>query len=327
MTRAVFSGMGHGLPKRIVTNDEIATMVDTNDEWIRQRTGICQRRIVSEGESTVSLSVQAAQEALSAAKIDAKDLDLVLVATVTPDRQFPSAACMVQDAIGAGHIPAFDLSAACSGFVYGVSVASSMLRAGEVKRALVVGVDTLSRVVDWTDRSTCILFGDGAGAAVLTATEGTDRGLIASALYADGSGGKHIKIEAGGSLHPMNDPASAAYRSTVEMNGPEVYRFAVQAMGDACQQALKKAGMKPSDVDIFVPHQANRRIIDSAAQRLNLQPEKVFLNVHKYGNTSGGSIPLALYEAEVEGMLQRGMVVMTVGFGAGLTWGANLTRW
>lgn len=325
--RAVVRGIGHGIPARIMTNAELEKLVETSDEWIVQRTGIRERRICAEGEAASHLSIAAAEEALARAGIAAEEVDLVIVGTVSGDMLFPSTACLVQDAIGANRAGAFDVGAACAGFIYALATGAAMLENGMARTALVVGVDVLSKVVDWTDRSTCVLFGDAAGAVVIRAEEGGDRGVLKTVLLSDGSGACHIKLEVGGSLHPPREAASAQFRDTLFMAGAETYRFAVNAMGDACCRVLEEAGLTPDQVDLFVPHQANLRIIDSAASRLQLPPEKVFVNVDRYGNTSAGSIPLALYEAETSGRLRPGMLVLTVGFGAGLVWGANLIRW
>ena len=325
--RAVITGTGHGVPDKVLTNFDLEKMVETSDEWITQRTGIKERRVCREDETASQLSIAAAREALTAAKVDAADLDMVICATVTGDHPFPATSCLIQSEIGATQAGAFDVGAACAGFIYAADVAAAMIEAGRCKRILVVGVDTLSKFVDWTDRSTCILFGDGAGAVVMEAREGSDRGLIKTVLLSNGEGARHILMEKGGSRFPSSREYSAEASPFIFMNGPEVYRFAVNAMGDACCRALDMAGMTTEDIDLFVPHQANLRIIKSAADRLGLPDEKVFVNVHKYGNTSGGSVPLGLYEAEKEGRLKEGMVVMTVGFGAGLVWGANLIRW
>lgn len=325
--KAVVRSIGMSVPDRILTNEELAKTVDTTDEWIRQRTGIEERRICADDESGSTLATRSSQEALDRSGIDPMDLDLIVVGTVTGDMPFPATACLVQENIGAKRAGAFDVGAACAGFIYSLSVASSMIENGQINRALVVGVDVLSKFTDWTDRSTCVLFGDGAGAVVLEGQENTDRGILKTVLLADGSGAPHINMEVGGSLHPIGHPSSKDFRTHIYMAGAEVYRFAVHAMGDACCKVLDQAGMDPSDVDLFVPHQANIRIIQSAAERLALPEEKVFLNVQKYGNTSAGSIPIGLYEAERDGRLKEGMVVLTVGFGAGLVWGANLIRW
>ena len=311
--RAVVAGSGSALPERVVTNDDLAKRVDTTDEWIVQRTGIRERRVSGPEETSSTLGIEAANKALRAAGIDGAEIDLVVVATTSPDKPWPSVACLVQDAIGAKEAGAFDLSAACAGFVYALSVATAMIRSGDATKAVVVGTDTLTKQLDWTDRGTCILFGDGAGAVVLEAQEDGERGVIDSVLFSDGSGAKHLGVMPGG--------------CPLFMNGREVYRFGVNAMPDACERLLLKAGLTAADIDLFVPHQANVRIIDSAAQRLGLPPEKVFVNLERYGNTSGGSIPLALDEAVAQGRLAPGMLVMTVGFGGGLAWGANLVRW
>lgn len=298
-------------------NSELETLVDTSDAWIRQRTGIAERRISSEGETTSSLCCTAALEALENAGIAGSEIELIVCATVTPDHPSPATACLVQRAIGAPPRTAcFDISAACAGFIYALDVAASMIETGRFKTAVVLGADTLSRYVDWKDRNTCVLFGDAAAGVVLQADE-SGRGVLHTVLFSDGTGADLIRVE----------PESQAAGTRIEMVGAEVYRFAVGAMGEACDRVLKEAGLESSDIDLFVPHQANLRIIESAAKRLKLDPEKVFLNVDRYGNTSGGSIPLALYEAVETGRLLPGMRVMTVGFGAGLVWGANVIRW
>ncbi len=300
------------MPPRIVTNDELAQTVDTTDEWIVQRTGIRERRVSGPEETSSTLATEAARKALAAAGVEGAEIDLVIVATTSPDSPWPAVACLVQDAVGAKDAGAFDLSAACAGFAYALSVGSAMIRGGDARKALVIGADTLTKQVDWSDRGTCILFGDGAGAVVVEAQAGGDRGVIDSVLFADGGGAKHLGVGPSGTIH---------------MAGREVYRFGVNAMPDACERLLAKAGLVANDIDLFVPHQANVRIIDSAAKHLGLPPEKVFVNLERYGNTSGGSIPLALDEAVATSRLKSGMLVMTVGFGGGLAWGANLIRW
>lgn len=327
MTRAVITGIGHAIPPRVMTNDDIAQFVETSDEWIVQRTGIKERRICAPEETSGTLALEASREALTSSGLDASELDMVIVATVTGDMIFPATSCLVQDLIGAKNAGAFDLGAACAGFIYATSVAASMIESGQCKRILVAGVDVLSKYVNWQDRSTCVLFGDGAGAVVLEARENTDRGVLNTVLLADGAGAKHINIEVGGSRYPISRGEWEEHNRYLFMAGAEVYRFAVNAMGDACLRVLSQLGMTPNDIDLFVPHQANLRIINSAAEKLGLPEEKVFVNVEKYGNTSGGSIPLGLYEAVQTGRLREGMVVMTVGFGAGLVWGANIIRW
>lgn len=325
--RAVVHGIGHAVPSHVLTNADLEKVVDTNDAWIMQRTGIRERRITSAEETTSQLATTASLEALAGAGLAAEDVEMIVCGTVTGDMLFPATSCLVQSAIGASRAGAFDVGAACAGFIYSLSVATAMIETGQISNALVIGADTLTKFVDWTDRATCVLFGDGAGAVLLKGVDGGERGVIKTALLADGGGACHIDIEVGGSRYPAGAAVSEGHRNGIFMAGAEVYRFAVVAMGDACCRVLAEAGMSIEDVDLFVPHQANLRIIESAAKRLKLPPEKVFVNVEKYGNTSGGSIPLGLYEAVEQGRLKEGQVVMTVGFGAGLVWGANLIRW
>lgn len=327
MIRSVIKGTGHAVPSKVLTNADLEKIVNTNDEWIVQRTGIKERRINGEGESTGTLALAAGKQALERSGLDPKDLELILCATVSGDLPWPATACFLQDQLGAPNAAAFDVSAACAGFVYSFATASAFLEAGRYKNALVIGADSLTGQVNWEDRSTCVLFGDGAGAVVVGAETGTDRGHIESVLRSDGSGAKFICIEVGGTRFPYGSPQADGKISKISMAGAETFRFAVNAMGDACLAVLEKAGMTPDDVDLFVPHQANLRIIEKATQRIGLRPERVFVNVQKYGNTSAGSVPLALFEAEEEGRIKPGMVIMTVGFGAGLVWGANLIRW
>jgi 3-oxoacyl-[acyl-carrier-protein] synthase-3 len=325
--KAVIQSIGHALPSKVLTNHDIELMVETDNEWIVQRTGIQERRICGPDEGTGSLALGAAREAIARSGIYPSSIELVLCGTVSGDFPWPSTASYIQNEIGAENAGAFDVSAACAGFIYALANAAAMIEAGHVDTALVIGVDALSKQVDWTDRATCILFGDAAGAVVLKAEEGAERGLIETVLMSDGSGAKFISIEVGGSRYPWGSPQAQGRKEKIQMAGSETFRFAVNAMGNACAKVLEKANMQPEDIDLFVPHQANLRIIESAAKRLCLPAAKVFTNVQKYGNTSGGSIPLALYEAEASGVLKPGMVVMTVGFGAGLVWGANLIRW
>jgi 3-oxoacyl-[acyl-carrier-protein] synthase-3 len=324
---AVVQGIGHAVPDKVLSNADLEKLVSTNDEWIVQRTGIKERRIAGPDETTSTLATTASLEAMAASGTKPEDIDLVICGTVTGDMPFPATSCLVQTNIGANRAGAFDVGAACAGFIYSMSVASAMIKAGEADTVLVIGADCLTKFVDWTDRSTCVLFGDGAGAVVLKAEENTDRGVMRTVLLSDGSGACHIDVEVGGSRYPSGTEEASKHRAHIHMAGAEVYRFAVNAMGDACCRVLAEAGMTIEDVDLFVPHQANLRIIESAAKRLKLPPDKVFINVERYGNTSGGSIPLGLYEAAHNGRLKQGMVVMTVGFGAGLVWGANLIRW
>lgn len=325
--RAVVEGVGYAVPDRILTNADLEKMVDTTSEWIEQRTGIRERRIATDDEAASTFAIRSGEKALAAAGLSAEELDLIVVATVTGDMPFPSTACLVHRGLGATRAGAFDVAAACAGFIHGLAIAGALIETGRIRTALVVGVDVLTKFTDFTDRSTCVLFGDGAGAAVLRGRTDTDRGLIGTVLAADGTGSHHIEMPAGGSRHPVARALADGVRPYLSMNGAEVYRFAVNAMGDACCRVLEQAGMSAQDVDLFVPHQANLRIIESAAKRLGLPSEKVFVNVDRYGNTSGGSIPIGLAEAVESGRLRPGDVVLTVGFGAGLVWGANLIRW
>ncbi|MGV3615376.1 MAG: beta-ketoacyl-ACP synthase III [Fimbriimonas sp.] len=316
-TRAVVGGVGVGLPRLCVTNEELAERVDTSDAWIRRRTGIGSRRVCGPGETTASLALAAAREALNEAALTGEDVDLVVCATVTSDYPSPSTASLVAQGLDADRATAFDLGAACAGFVYALSVVAALVETARARTALVVGVDTLTRYVDWNDRATCVLFGNGAGAVLLVGVEGTDRGVQNSALFGDGRGADLIRVA----------PATSEAASRIAMAGSEVFRFAVNAMVEACHRVLADAGLQTSDIDLFVPHQANLRIIEAAVARLQLDMAKVFVNVEHFGNTSGGSVPIALHEAVRRGRLRSGMRIMTVGFGAGLVWGANIVVW
>ncbi|NOJ70839.1 beta-ketoacyl-ACP synthase III [Paenibacillus alvei] len=319
-------GTGKYVPERVLTNADLEKMVDTSDEWIVTRTGIKERRIAAEHEATSDLAFHAAEKALQAAGITAEELDLIVVTTVTPDMAFPSTACLVQKRLGATKAAAFDLSAACSGFIYGLANASNFIAMGTYKYALVIGAECLSRITDYTDRNTCILFGDGAGAAVLgPVPEG--RGFQSFVLGADGNGGELLKIEAGGSRMPASIETVEGKRHFLYMNGREVFKFAVRIMGNAAEEALEKAGKKKEDISLMIPHQANTRIIHAALERLNLSEDKCIINLPYYANTSAASIPLALAEAAEQGRIQEGDTILLVGFGGGLTWGASVIVW
>ena len=325
-THAHIVGWGKYVPQRVLTNDDLARMVDTSDDWIRTRTGIAERRIVADGETTFSMALQAARQALEVAGLNPAQLDLIIVATVTPDHAFPATACLVQDALGATHAAAFDLSAGCTGFVYGLSVAANLISAGVYENALVIGAETLSRITNWSDRATCVLFGDGAGAVLLQAN-GTNGGVLSTVLGADGSGGDLLCLPAGGSREPASHRTVAEGLHYLKMKGREVFRFAVRTMPAATRQVLEQAGLEISDLNLLIPHQANQRIIEASARALGLPPEAVFSNLERYGNTSAASIPIALCEAVEQGRVQRDDLVVCVGFGAGLTWGAAAIRW
>jgi 3-oxoacyl-[acyl-carrier-protein] synthase-3 len=319
-------GWGMAVPERVLTNEDLATMVDTSDEWILQRTGIAERHIAEQGETTFTLGLRAAQAALEIADLDPVRLDLIIVATVTPDHLLPSTACLLQDALGAENAGALDVSAGCSGFVYALSMAADMVKAGGYRYVLVVGAETLSYITDWTDRNTCVLFGDGAGAVVLQASEAPG-GILSSVLGADGSGGDLLILPAGGSAQPATIETVTTRQHFVRMEGRQVFRFATRVMPEAARKALERAGLQVEDVSLFVPHQANDRILQSAARGLGVPEERMFSNLARYGNTSSASIPMALCEAIEQGLVGRDDVIVCVGFGAGLTWAAMVIRW
>lgn len=319
-------GTGSYLPEKVLTNADLEKMVDTNDEWIVSRTGIRERRIAAPEEASSDLSVKAAKKALEKAGISAEEIDLIIVTTVTPDMNFPATACLVQDQLGAKKAATFDLSAACTGFIYGISAAAQFIATGVYKYVLVIGVECLSRILDWTDRNTCVLFGDGAGAAVLGPVE-EGYGFLSFELGGDGSGGNLLNLPAGGSRLPASEKTIQERLHYVHMSGREVFKFAVRVMGNATEEALAKAGLTKEDIDFLVPHQANIRIIDSAVKRLGLTEEKVVVNLDRYGNMSSASIPVALDEAVQRGQIKKGDTMVLCGFGGGLTWGATVLKW
>jgi 3-oxoacyl-[acyl-carrier-protein] synthase-3 len=330
LPRAAITGLGVYLPSKILTNDELATFVDTSDAWIVQRTGIHERRIAAPEESTYDMALKAAQNALVSANLPGEQLDLVICATVTPEYVFPSTAALVQAAVGAHGAGAFDLEAACAGFVYGLSVAKAYIVSGMARNILVIGAETMSRVADWTDRSTCVLFGDGAGAVVIQAAYGDSPALgeIESVvLRSDGSKACDLLIPAGGSKMPATEQTVRDRQHYIKMNGAEVFKSAVRGMADSFQQALKMGDFQLDDVDLMVAHQANARIIEGVRSRLDLPPDKVYKNLERYGNTSSASIPIALHDAVKENVLKEGMRVGVAGFGGGFAWGAAIIRW
>ncbi|MCD6156629.1 MAG: ketoacyl-ACP synthase III [Candidatus Atribacteria bacterium] len=322
---AKVSGVGSCVPSKVLSNQDLEKMVDTSDEWITTRTGIRERRIASPQETTSSLALEAARRALQMAQVDPRELDLIVVATVTPDMFFPATACLMQRELGAPQAACFDLEAGCTGFVYALVMAEKYLIGGGGNKALVVGAETLSKIVDWEDRTTCVLFGDGAGACVLEKTD--HPGLIASYLGSDGGGAHLLELPAGGSRIPASRESVEKRLHYIKMSGNEVFKFAVRIMEEASREVAKRAGVGLEEVALFIPHQANIRIVDSAIRRLKIPQEKIFVNVHKYGNTSSASIPIALDEAYREGKIKEGDLVLLVGFGAGLTWGSALIRW
>ncbi len=318
-------GWGKYVPATVMTNDDLARIVDTNDEWIRERTGIAERRIAGDDDTTTSMAYKAALEALRVADCDPARVELIIVATMTPDRVMPSTASSVQDMLGVKGAAAFDLGAACAGFVYAFSIASQLVSSGAYNNALVIGAEAMSHMLDWNDRATCVLFGDGAGAFYLEADE-QPGGLLSFDLGSDGSGGDLLTGPmVGNSYKPLCGPDLKAH--SLEMNGRAVFRFATRIMGRAADAAIEKAGLTRESINLFIPHQANIRIIEAAAKHLALPMEKVYVNIHRYGNTSAASIPLAFCEAVEEGRLRKGDNVVVVGFGGGLTWGAAVVKW
>lgn len=325
MYRAAITGWGMYVPEHVLTNDDLSRIMDTSDEWIRSRTGIKERRTASATETTVSMATAAGIAACKRAGIEPAELELVIVATFTPDQYMPSTASSVQHAIGATHAAAFDLNTACSGFVYALATGSQFIQAGTYSRVLVIGADLVSRFLDYTDRGTAILFGDGAGAVVLERSS-RDEGVLSIELGSNGAAGHHLTLGSPASFVELNG-ARTIERPFMKMNGAEVFRFAVRIMGEAAANAILKAGLTFADIDLLIPHQANLRIIESAAKRLELPRDRVWVNVDRYANTSCASIPICLVEAESEGALVDGMNVAVIGFGGGLTWAAAVIRW
>ena len=319
-------GIGSYVPAKTVTNKDMEAIVETSDEWISDRTGIKCRHFVAENEHTSDLATKAAERALKDANLTPDDIDLIVVATATPDMLFPSTACLVQHNLNANKAAAYDLSAGCSGFMYSIATASQFIKTGLYKYVLVIGAEALSRLMDFTDRNTCVLFGDGAGAVVLgEVPEGY--GILGIHLGSDGGGGPLLSLPAGGTRIPATEESVKNRLHYIHMEGNEVFKFAVKIMGEAAFKALEQAGMQPADVDWLIPHQANIRIIQSAAKRLKMPMEKVVVNVDRYGNTSSASIPIALEEAIHDGRIKSGQTVVMVGFGAGLTWASTVIRW
>ena len=323
--RVSITGIGSNAPQRVMKNDELAQLVDTSDEWIVERTGIRERRVAAADEALSDLSLPAAKDALQDASLQPSAVDLIIVATVTPDMLFPSTGAILADQLGAKDAAAYDLSAGCTGFVYALVQAHGMVASGMVDHALVVGGDVLSKVVDWEDRSTCVLFGDGAGAVVLERVP--DGGFLGFELGADGSGGPELYMPAGGSRAPATAETVAARQHFAKMNGREVFKFATRVLVDSAEKVLDECGVPVEEIDVYVPHQANVRIIDHARKKLGIPEERTVVNVDRFGNTSSGSIPLALGDAESDGRLKEGEMVLMTGMGAGLTWGSALIEW
>ena len=325
--RAEIKSLATYVPPRVLTNADLEKLVETSDEWILKRTGIRERHIVDPGVGTSDLAKEASLEAIRRAGLTPDDIDLIIVGTVTPDTLFPSTACLLQHKIGANHAWGFDVSAACSAFAYSLTVGSQFIAAGSVKYALIVGADVMSSIIDYTDRTTCVLFGDGAGAVVLGLSEDNAFGVIDFAHEIDGSGGSALCMPAGGSLRPATHETVEQRLHFVKQDGPSVFKFAVRRTGDLCDRLLKRNNVTAADIDLFVSHQANRRIIEAVAERVGLHPSKVIINIERFGNTTAGTIPLALNDAVESGRLKKGDLVLLASVGAGFTVGAVLLRW
>jgi len=327
LVRSAIAGIGVSLPSKVVTNRELEKLVDTSDEWIETRTGIRERRIAEPNMTTSDLCFEAATKSLADAKLTPQDLDLIIVCTVTPDTPVPATACILQDRLGAKQAAAFDLNGGCTGFMYGLATASQFVSTGKFKNVLVIGADLLSRITNWQDRGTCILFGDGAGAVIVSPSKDQAYGLLDFHLRADGSGAPLLKVEAGGAKLPASVITAEKRQHFLQMEGRQVFKFAVHAILDGVNTLLKRNELTVDDIDCFVFHQANLRILENAAKQLKIPSEKIISNVQKYGNTSSASVPIALEEARREKKFKKGSYVILVGFGAGLTWASALLRW
>jgi len=326
MIRSRIVGTGHYLPDKVLTNFDLEKMMETTDEWIRQRTGIFQRHVAADDECVSDLGTGAAQRAMKNAGVEAGEIDYIICATFTPDFLMPSAACLIQDRLGAKNAGACDLNAACSGFLYSLEIADALIRAGVYKTVLIIGAEEMTARLDWTKRDTAVLFGDGAGAAVIRGEEG-ENGVLTTFTASDGSGAEILSIPVGGSRYRLTPENIHELDRSIRMNGRELYKRAVGAFGDAVEKALSRAGASSADIDLFIPHQANRRIIVAAAERVGLPEEKIYLNLDKVANTSAASIPIAMDQARAEGRIQDGDLVLVAAFGAGLTWASAMIRW
>ena len=325
--RAQITALGMYVPEKRVTNDDLALLVDTSDEWIRERSGISERRFVSDGQANSDLSVKAIENAFQGGDFRPEELDLIIVATVTPDMMFPSTACIVQDKIGARNAWSFDLSGACSGFLYAMATGAQFVQTGMYKKVLVVGTDVMSSILNFEDRSTCVLFGDGAGAILLEPTEDQDVGIIDFLLHSDGAGGKFLYMPAGGSLHPASHETIEKKMHYVHQDGRNVFKHAVKLITEVSRDILERNGYTAGDVNLLIPHQANLRIIQSSLERLGLSPDRVVINIDRYANTTAATIPIGLTEAHQQGRIKKGDLLLLASFGAGFTWGSVLLRW
>ncbi len=325
LRNANITAVGKYLPKNILTNADLEKMVDTNDEWIQSRTGIQERRIVDKGEASVEMSVNAIQKILDSRNLDPTEIDAIIVGTVTPDMLFPSCAALIQHRIGATNAWGYDLSAACSGFIFALQSGSALIESGQCEKVIIVGVDTMSSILDYEDRNTCILFGDGAGAVLLEPS--TEYGVIDAIMRVDGGGGDYLKMPAGGSLHRTSHETVDKKMHYIQQDGRTVYKFAVKGMADVSYELATRNNLTNDDIDLFIPHQANKRIIDAAAKRLGLPDEKVLININKYANTTAATVPIGIEEAVETNRLKKGDNLILASFGAGFTWGATYIKW
>ena len=325
--KATITATSRYLPKQIMTNYELEKMVDTSDEWIQSRTGIVERRVVSEGETTSDMCTIIAEELLKRSNTDPNEVDVIIIATVTPDMPTPATASLVQNRIGANNAWGFDLSGACTGFIYALDTGSRLIESGKYKKVIVIGSDTMSSILDYTDRNTCVLFGDGGGGVMLERAKESDSGVIDSILRTDGSGSDYLKIPGGGSLHPASYETVDQHLHYIRQDGQVVFKYAIKGMADISEEILKKNNIDSNSISLYVPHQANKRIIDGAAQRCGFKDDQVYININKYGNTTAGTIPICLDEAKELGRIKDGDLILLAAFGAGFTWGSMLIRW
>ena len=325
--KATITATSRYLPKQIMTNYELEKMVDTSDEWIQSRTGIVERRVVSEGETTSDMCTIIAEELLKRSNTDPNEVDVIIIATVTPDMPTPATASLVQNRIGANNAWGFDLSGACTGFIYALDTGSRLIESGKYKKVIVIGSDTMSSILDYTDRNTCVLFGDGGGGVMLERAKDSDSGVIDSILRTDGSGSDYLKIPGGGSLHPASYETVDQHLHYIRQDGQVVFKYAIKGMADISEEILKKNNIDSNSISLYVPHQANKRIIDAAAQRCGFKDDQVYININKYGNTTAGTIPICLDEAKELGRIKDGDLILLAAFGAGFTWGSMLIRW
>ena len=324
--KASISAVGMSFPEKTVTNQDLSKLMDTSDQWIRDRTGILERRLIAEGQANSDLSVQAVQQALDQTPYSSEDIDLIIVATVTPDMMFPSTACVLQDKLGARNAWGFDLSGACSGFIYALATGAQFIQNGVHERVIVVGTDVMSTIIDFEDRATSVLFGDGSGAVLLEPSH-DDRGILDFLLHSDGSGGKYLYMPAGGSLNPASRKTIKEKMHVVHQDGRTVFKYAVRFITEVCRNLLDRNNLCPEDIKLFIPHQANLRIINSSVKRLGLRKDQVWINIDRYANTTAATIPVGLAEAQGQGRLEDGDLVLLASFGAGFTWGGVLLRW